>query len=268
MKDMKKMKLAVVFAALMSMLGFTSCLDSDDDPTRYGYEIMKVEGYMGYYTFRNSGGYTVTPTNMSSLSNITFDGPFAWVYYSYDSSLITQGDTNVDAQILGASSIRSGSVMSSTAPQDGGNVPVYEVSNNASTGNVPMCYDQNSLFLPITYYINGASSGSSSLTDEELADLNTHTFTLYYDASGSDASRMTVQLCHNVSDSTIERSKQVAEYRYFNITSVLNEYRQSYGSLPERIRVTFKQALSPNQANTSSGNIEFDFGRYFQNNAN
>lgn len=48
---MKKMKLAVVFAALVSVFGFSSCLDSGDNGPSYQYDNVTVSNYMGTYTF-------------------------------------------------------------------------------------------------------------------------------------------------------------------------------------------------------------------------
>lgn len=58
---MKKQKLAVVFAALLTMVGFSSCLNGETDPTASPREFMKVNGGVGYYSFTSSLGYTITP---------------------------------------------------------------------------------------------------------------------------------------------------------------------------------------------------------------
>lgn len=46
---MKKMKLAVAFAALVSVFGFSSCLDSDNNGPSYQYDNVTVSNYMGTY---------------------------------------------------------------------------------------------------------------------------------------------------------------------------------------------------------------------------
>lgn len=47
---MKKMKLAVAFAALVSVVGFSSCLDSGESGPEYSYDNVTVSNYMGTYT--------------------------------------------------------------------------------------------------------------------------------------------------------------------------------------------------------------------------
>lgn len=48
---MKKMKLAVAFAALVSVFGFSSCLDSGNEGPAYQYDNVTVSNYMGTYIF-------------------------------------------------------------------------------------------------------------------------------------------------------------------------------------------------------------------------
>ena len=85
---MKKQKLAVVFAALLTMVGFSSCLNGETDPTVSPQEFMKVNGGVGYYSFTSSLGYTITPANMSALKDVQLSTSYAYVIYSYDSSLM------------------------------------------------------------------------------------------------------------------------------------------------------------------------------------
>lgn len=68
---MKKMKLAVVFAALVSVFGFSSCLNSDDNGNGgwdYADYVTVVQGYLGNTVLKTDGGLTLTPLNSSILS--------------------------------------------------------------------------------------------------------------------------------------------------------------------------------------------------------
>lgn len=105
---MKKQKLAVVFAALLTMVGFSSCLNGENDPTVYPQELMKVNGIAGYYTFTSAYGYTITPLNMSALSDLSL-GSYAIVQYSYDSSLL-EWDESKDVTINNVVNIQDGMV--------------------------------------------------------------------------------------------------------------------------------------------------------------
>lgn len=265
MKNMKKTKWAVVCAALMAMVGFTSCLEGENSTISQASDLVKVSGMPGFYTFTSSGGYTINPTNLSSLGNFTLSNPYAIIYYSFDRSTLVEGFKNVDAQILQIVEVKSGPAYPFEAPEEGGNEPVYQVSNNANIAQ-PIYYDRYNLFLPVCYYCNY----SSSMEDSELAEeLASHSFTLYYDEEGSSTGEMRLQLCHDVTDSSVKRNYlNNNEYRHFDITSIIGNFESDFGELPNQIRVEFKQALSAEASSTTTGTITFDYGRYFEDSSN
>lgn len=258
---MKKMKLAALFVAAASMVGFTSCLDGDTDTTRYGNEIMKVSGAFGYYNFQSNGGYSVVPVNSSDLAELTLSNPFAWVYYSYDSSTVTENAPSLDAQIISVTEIKTSAVSVAAATDDDGNAPIYDVPNLVG-GDHPLCYDQNSLFLPLAYYY-----AASDDKDKLEAELNAHTFTLYYNEEKSTEAVMFLQLRHDVTDTSVNRTTRGGEYRYFPIASLLSTYRTTYSSLPPKITVEYVQSNSSEMTSTSTKSISFDFGEYFEETA-
>lgn len=69
---MKKMKLAVAFAALVSVFGFSSCLNSDESGPSYDLaESVIVKEYMGApYLIGENTGYRYNPTNSSVLASL------------------------------------------------------------------------------------------------------------------------------------------------------------------------------------------------------
>lgn len=71
---MKKMKLAVLFAALVSVFTFSSCLNSDGDSRRSGSAIVTVTGdeYLGYKLYVDHGGILI-PT-AASMKQIDLKG--------------------------------------------------------------------------------------------------------------------------------------------------------------------------------------------------
>lgn len=103
-----KNKIGSRFAALLTMVGFSSCLNGENDPTVYPQELMKVNGVVGYYTFTSAYGYTITPLNMSALSSLDLDS-YAIVQYSYDSSLL-EWDESKDVTINNVVNIQDGMV--------------------------------------------------------------------------------------------------------------------------------------------------------------
>ena len=251
-KSMKKMRLAVVFAALTVMFGFTSCLDDNGGDSRsMGQEIVKVSGAAGFYSFRSFGGYTLNPTNQSALQEMALNSPYALVAYYYDPSTVTQGFTQLDVEMASASEVKSGTVELGEAPEGGGNLPVYAVLNDSR--GVPLIAEKSILFLPVTYYY-----ANSSDQTELASELNSHSFTLYYEGEESVNGRMRLELCHNVTDSTVTRTGVGTEYRYFNIASALGSYESQFGSSPREIIVEFEQA-SVGSVNGSMNSITFEY---------
>ena len=126
---MKKQKLAVVFAALLTMVGFSSCLNGETDPTVSPQEFMKVNGGVGYYSFTSSLGYTITPANMSALKDVQLSTSYAYVIYSYDSSLM-EWNEDKSATINTAVGIRDGWAMPRATVEEDGNAPILSLQNN------------------------------------------------------------------------------------------------------------------------------------------
>lgn len=67
---MKKMKWAVLFAALVTVLGFSSCLDSSEEGQNFDlYEYVTVDNFMGSPTLiGDNSGYTYIPTTKDILA--------------------------------------------------------------------------------------------------------------------------------------------------------------------------------------------------------
>ncbi len=68
---MKKMKWAVLFAALVSVFGFSSCLDSEEGTNYDLYEYVTVDSYMGAATLvGDQSGITYVPTTKDVLASL------------------------------------------------------------------------------------------------------------------------------------------------------------------------------------------------------
>lgn len=72
------MKWAVLFAALVSVIGFSSCLDSEEGETYDLYEYVTVENYMGSATLvGDQSGITYIPTSTDVLAALALkDGGY------------------------------------------------------------------------------------------------------------------------------------------------------------------------------------------------
>lgn len=258
---MKKQKLAVVFTALLAMAGFSSCLNGESDPTVSPQELMKVNGVAGYYTFTSAYGYTVTPLNMSALGDLNLES-YAIVQYSYDSSLLEWNESK-DVTINNVLGIKDETVIAQAPGEGAGNAPVYSIS---ASGVEPMYFDKYNLFIPVTYYYH-----SSSDTDELKEELNSHSFTLYYDPNDEETTdtRLVLHLRHKVTDTEVTRTEYGTEYRHFNIASVLSSYASLHGvSMPDKIVLKFEQSSAPDYNNIYEEKFEVDYKSLFEESSN
>lgn len=97
---MKKMKLAVAFAALVSVFGFSSCLDSGEGgPTYDGADFVTVKEAMGFPYLASESGLTLNPVSSTVLSQLAQkDGSYysrAYVGFKLaEGEVATEGKTS------------------------------------------------------------------------------------------------------------------------------------------------------------------------------
>ncbi len=268
---MKKQKLAVVFAALLTMVGFSSCLNGETDPTVSPKEFMKVNGGVGYYSFTSSLGYTITPANMSALKDVQLSTSYAYVIYSYDSSLMELNEDK-SATINAVVGIRDGWAMPRATVEEDGNAPIYSLQNNTELiyYGYPAYlayYDKYNLFIPITYYYD-SSEKSGEDSEESGADIDTHSFALYYDSEeASDKGTLLMHLRHKVINPDTKRDKTNTESVHFNIAAVLSAYTAKTGiSMPDKIVIEYEESQTSSYDNTTSNKLEFEYKSVFEEN--
>ena len=258
---MKKQKLAVVFAALLTMVGFSSCLNGETDPTVSPREFMKVNGVVGYYSFTSSLGYTITPANMSALKDVQLSTSYAYVIYSYDSSLM-EWNEDKSATINTAVGIRDGWAMPRATVEEDGNAPILSLQNNIGLISYfyPAYYDKYNLFIPITYYYDSS--------EESGEDIDTHSFALYYDSEeASDKGTLLMHLRHKVINPAIKREKTNTESVHFNIAAVLSAYTAKTGiSMPDKIVIEYEESQTSSYDNTTSDKLEIEYKSVFEEN--
>lgn len=254
---MKKQKLAVAFAALLTMVGFSSCLNGDNDPTVSPQELMRVNGGTGFYSFTSAYGYTVTPLNMSDLSNLSLQS-YAIVQYSYDSSVL---EWNEDKKVTvnNVVSIKDDFTFPKAPEADAGNAPLYTISSSMAQ---PMYFDKYNLFIPVTYYYKNSSD-----SDDLKAELNSHSFALYYDPNDAESTdgKLLLHLRHKVADTEVQRSDYGTEYRHFNITSVLSSYASAHRvSMPDKLVIEYERSSSSSYENKTSEKLEINYKSVFE----
>lgn len=256
---MKKTKFAVLLTAFMAVLGLSSCL-GEPDPYNTVTEIMKVDGFIGFYSFKSSGGYSVEPTNSSMITS-DINSAYAWVSYKYDTrtTVINENNKKIDAEIqylLPINEIKTG------YGDMEANAAMFAVSESVKF------YDKTNIFIDLTYYYE-KSDDQEDLT-EELAK---HDFYLTKATAEEDEDvtddTMVLFLTHMVADAenNEEREEKGTETRHFDLNYLLQ------GSVPEKILIKFKQNSSSIEAGDKAddSNIEIEYksiiDTYFNNNS-
>lgn len=258
---MKKTKLAVLFTAFMAMMGLSSCL-GDPDPYNTLTEIMKVEGFYGYYSFKSAGGYTVSPTNAETLTGSLDAGGYALVNYKYDTRTVVQGLNNIDAEILGLMSIDE---LEQAYEKTESNAPIYVVQppriNNY--GVLMNFYDKTNMFIDLTYYYNKLSD-----SEEQKAELDKHDFYLYQATAEEDEdvkdNTIVLYLIHTVADPENNEKRITAgtETRHFDLSYYTTDE-------PEKIIIKFKQSDGKKMDDAKESKVEIPYksiiDQYFSN---
>lgn len=255
---MKKTKFAVLLTAFMAVLGLSSCL-GDPDPYQSTAEIMKVDGFMGFYTFMSAAGYTVNPTNSSSLtSDLTSESGYAYVTYKYDTRTVSSETTSIDAEIQYVMPIKNINFDYSEVEP---NAPIHTVDPSV------VFYDKTNIFLSMAYYYKDSDD------QEELnEELNKHYFYLYQVTSEQDKEAdddtMVLYLSHVISGEAagdeVERSSKGSDIRHFDLNNVLG------GAEPREIIIKFKESSTSSLNSATDSRITINYksilDQYFNNN--
>lgn len=166
---MKQLKFLMVALTLLMGISFTSCLNSDSDPYNYGEGMVKVQNYMGLYSFKGENGVTITPTS-ASISALEANGfkmsemsdKVAQIYYRWDPTQVNIPADEKDIKGVELYSIESLDNTVAIVEQKGvATNDSISKSNNAAIISLgydakyapKFFYDDYTLLLPINYYI-------------------------------------------------------------------------------------------------------------------
>lgn len=263
---MKKFKLGVLAMALVSMLGFTSCLDSGDvSNTSTGAGFFRVSNFMGIYTLQSPTGGTLTPLNQSDMNGVNAYSNYTYAIYSIDWDTQDENSDNYDATMLQLSYVRDGGMMSVAPAESDANAPVKDVNFNAfgTTGEeaVGMFFGVDHVFLPIYYYCDkDLDVNDKDEIEEELAK---HQFNLYYNADTDfTPTTMTLHLRHYIKDKDEDTDYTLSNvnFQHFDLTSPLNAYEQKHSTNPSRILISFEQnSMDGEYKNTTTRTFDINY---------
>lgn len=249
---MKKQKWAVVFAALLAMVGFSSCLSSEDDGVRTLEDYAEVNSSsFGGLSFTSMYGWvcvpnkTVTSTPESKLAYI------AYQYNNADMQALTSTSTNLPVTLLyDPVYLKDLSYPSSNLPLNTETVSIYSLGKNAG-----FVWGKNKyLVLAPTYLLK-----TGTTTDNLKTELANHSLSVYYLAEDDDvqAKTLTLHLRYKIAGvgySSVEENSDTDEswaadysvqYRYTDVSYVsldylLSQYKAVHGSDPEKIAVEYE----------------------------
>lgn len=260
-----------LMVALMIIMGttVTSCMNGEENTIVQGVEPMRVkDNIMGLSSFI-SGGIEVVPTN-STLVDLPSGTKIALVGYRYDRALqeITASTKKINVELLGKPQAIDAPLNICPAKDDVQDVKsthaiatlsvvsgysaiepyVLPVMKGMIHGNAGAEYF---LISPVGYKVKG-----SQKEDELKAELKKHSFTMihYLDEVESGETSMVVYLRHVISgdDTTgdkVERTTNYAEYKAFDLTRAIVEFKKKSGVNPTKVIVKAME-------NTSSDDLK------------
>ena len=259
---MKKTRFAVFFAALMAMLSFTSCLDSDGgSSTNSMYTVLKVNGFTGDYWFTDAAGCQYVPSSQNGLANSGLEQyQYAFVGFTYDASQVTQDTKKIIVDLYAASPVKTyyADEAEGDEMKEYSNASFQAVSTDISYNMYVTFFSRNDVFVPVSYYYKASSSN-----DELKAELNSHDFRLYFDKEQSSSSTMKLCLRHRVQDPTANKDRTTvgSEYLHFNLAQVMAYYRNLFNTTPLTIEIEYLYNYSSSELgdNPIAKQIEVDY---------
>lgn len=246
---MKKQKLAVVFAALLTMVGFSSCLNSEDDGIRE---------WGGYFEVNNTYGSVnfVDPTGIQLVPNKTIiDAPassaLAYINYQYkddDMAQIEQTKKLPVTLLQDPVYLKRLDCLTTTLPEETKTVSIYSLGEREA-----LVWGNNKYLILAPTILLKKGTTSENLSTELL----NHRLTLYYlSAEGDeDANTLKLYLRYEISgiggsstEETDDKESWASDYnvRYTNVSHVnlqpiISMYKSTHsGSEPEKVTVEYE----------------------------
>lgn len=250
---MKKQKLAVVFAALLTMVGFSSCLKDDGISQSVGY--FEVNSELGSVTFSDVLGLKLVPNQVITTSS---NSKLAYIYYQYNDADYTADTKNLPITLLENPVFLTdlGSI-SSMLPDENETVSLYSLGDGGVWG-----YNKYLILAPAIYLKKGTTIENLST---ELAN---HRLNLYYLPDEDDENSNTLKLylryeIAGVGDSAAEEADdkeswasdytiQYSRLSYVNLQPIISMYKSTHdGKEPEKVIVEYEY----NNSNNSTSSV-------------
>ena len=243
---MKKQKLAVIFAALLTMAGFSSCLNSEDDGISEYYGYLEVNSGWGNVTFSTPDGLQFVPNKTVTT---TASSKLAFVYCQYNDVDLTAETKKLPVTLLrDPVYLKDLGYAESTLPDVTSTVSLYSLGEN---GSGVWGYNKYLVLTPAYFLKKGT-------TDENLStELVNHNLKVYYVPAEDNVTTKTLKLylryqLTGIDDSSTEEGVETSEawandytvkYSdpvYVSLSSLLAQYENAHGEKPEKLEVDYE----------------------------
>lgn len=266
---MKKIKLAAMFAAVVAMLGLSSCLDGDTNNIATGMEYVKNAGMPGYYRFQNSAGLSLEPSNQKQWAETSVTTPYVIIQYQYSPDSIKENSKRLPITLQGMAAVKEAQY--SVGDADWANAPIYL----AGLAAFPY-YDKNNLFLGVQYYVKTGSDGKVDASDSQT---EAHQFGLYCAKTEKESisgNSLVLYVHHKVNDLSTNKDRKSTngfEYVHFSLSDALNWYKGvKEGALPDNLIIKWKvpgsasgdDMLDYDKAKDVSTSLSIPYSKYFK----
>ena len=240
---MKKQKLAVVFAALLTMVGFSSCLNSEDDgiSTYYGY--LEVNSGWGNVTFSTPDGLEFVPYKTITT---TTSSKLALVSCQYNDVDLTTETKKLPVTLLyDPVYLNDLGYAGSILPDVTSTVSLYSLGEN---GGGVWGYNEYLVLTPAYFLKKGTTSENLS------TELVNHHLNVYYVPEEDNETTKTLKLylryqLTGIDDSSTEEGTETwaSDYNvkysdavYVSLSSLLAQYESVHGEKPEKLEVEYE----------------------------
>ena len=243
---MKKQKLAVIFAALLTMAGFSSCLNSEDDGISEYYGYLEVNSGWGNVTFSTPDGLQFVPNKTVTT---TASSKLAFVCCQYNDVDLTAETKKLPVTLLrDPVYLKDLGYAESTLPDVTSTVSLYSLGEN---GGGIWGYNKYLVLTPAYFLKKGT-------TDENLStELVNHNLKVYYVPAEDNVTTKTLKLylryqLTGIDDSSTEEGAETSEawandytvkYSdavYVSLSSLLAQYENAHGEKPEKLEVDYE----------------------------
>ena len=238
---MKKMRLMVWFTALVSLIGFSSCLGDDDGERETVMLLKTVDPYMGMGSlqFQDVTGTKFVPNKSISAAK---SEKFAYVQFRYNQkelAQLNQTNNSLPIELLADPVFISEAYSMPEAPEPemDHNTLVALINNGVWKDKMDNC-----LILTLQHYVKAGTNNDNIST--EAAN---HDYTLYLDGGEHlDDQDLNLELRYRRVEATPEDkdlnktfSVAYGTPKYFDISSFVNDYEAKHGKSPRNVNVRF-----------------------------